>query len=146
MRLMSEGFNVRGAPSGQAALDELEPYQPHLTLLDIKMPGMSGLDVLREIRGRDVDTPVVMMTAHGSESIAVEAFELGAQDYLIKPFDTAMAARRLRQVIDTYRIKKSREPASSLSPPAMPSISKIVFSPVMSYTFGFSTAPITEIR
>jgi|GEM_PF-463329 len=109
MRLMSEGFEVKEASSGQAALDLLEPFSPHLVLLDIKMPLMSGLDVLKELRTRSYDIPVVMMTAYGSESVAVEAFELGADDYLIKPFDSAMAARRLRQLIEGHRLRRSQE-------------------------------------
>jgi DNA-binding response OmpR family regulator len=109
MRLLSEGFEVQEASTGQAALDLVEPFAPHLVLLDIKMPQISGLDLLKELRSRGQDFPVVMMTAYGSEAIAVEAFTLGADDYLIKPFDTAMAARRLRLLIEGYRLKKSEE-------------------------------------
>jgi DNA-binding response OmpR family regulator len=109
MRLMSEDFEVAEAATGQAALDQMEPFQPQLVLLDYNMPGMSGLDVLKEIRGRDLDTPVIMMTAYGSESVAVESFKLGADDYLIKPFDTALAAQRLRQIAESYRLRKSRD-------------------------------------
>jgi len=109
MRFASEGFSVREMDNGQKALDGLEDYQPHLVLLDIKMPGMSGLDVLKEIRHREYDFPVVMMTAHGSEAIAVEAFEYGADDYFIKPFDTAQGARRVTHLIERHRLKKSRD-------------------------------------
>ena len=109
MRLLSEGFEVQEASTGQAALEQVEPFAPHLVLLDIKMPQISGLDLLKELRARGQDFPVVMMTAYGSEAIAVEAFTLGADDYLIKPFDTAMAARRLRLLIEGYRLKKSEE-------------------------------------
>jgi DNA-binding response OmpR family regulator len=109
MRLLSEGFEVEEVTTGGAALERMEPFQPHLLLLDINMPAMSGVDVLREVRQRGMDIPVVMMTAYGSEAIAVESFSLGADDYLIKPFDTATAARRLRQLIDGYRLKRSRD-------------------------------------
>ncbi len=109
MRLLSEGFEARVVSSGEQALEEVGPFQPHLLLLDVNMKAMSGVDVLREVRSRGMDLPVVMMTAYGSEALAVEAFELGADDYLIKPFDTATAARRLRQIIEAYRLKRSRD-------------------------------------
>jgi len=109
MRFASEGFEVDTAVTGQIALEKLEKFPAHLLLMDIKMPAMSGLDVLKKLRERGDDTPVVMMTAHGSESIAVEAFGFGADDYLIKPFDSSMAVHRVSQLIEKFRLKKSRD-------------------------------------
>jgi len=108
MRFASEGFEVREANSGQEALEVEEPFQPHLILMDIKMPQMSGLDVLKTLRDRGRDVPVVIMTAHGSETIAVDAFKRGAEDYLIKPFDTAQAVRMATQVIERHRLRRSQ--------------------------------------
>ncbi len=109
MRLMSEGFEVESATSGREALEKIEPFQPHIVLLDIQMPTMSGLEVLKAIRDKGHQEPVVMMTAYGSESIAVEAFEDGADDYLIKPFDSGAAAKRIRQLIDGHRLREGKK-------------------------------------
>jgi DNA-binding response OmpR family regulator len=109
MRFQSEGFEVREAPDGQVALGLLESFQPHLLLTDVKMPVMSGLDLLREARAGGYDGPVMVMTAFGSEAVAVDAFSHGAEDYLIKPFDSATAVRRIRRLIENYRLQKSSD-------------------------------------
>lgn len=109
MRLASEGFDVDSAMTGAEALDKMMTFEPQIILLDIQMPVMSGIDVLNELKKKNVRVPVVMMTAYGSESVAVEAFAKGAADYLIKPFDSGSAARRIRRIIDGYRLKLSQE-------------------------------------
>ncbi len=109
MRLLSENFDVVEAEDGTKGLELAESENVDLILLDIKMPGMSGLDVLTEFEKKEVEVPVVMMTAYGSESIAVEAFKKGATDYLIKPFDTQMAAKRVADIIEKNSLRKSNE-------------------------------------
>jgi two-component system, NtrC family, response regulator HydG len=83
--LTDRGFAVERARSGAEALQKNEALRPDLVLLDYMMPGMHGLEVLREIRAGESDVPVVVMTAHGSIEVAVEAMKLGAYDYLTKP-------------------------------------------------------------
>jgi heterodisulfide reductase subunit A len=82
-----EGFAADMAASGQEALDHLsqQPYQ--LMLLDLKMPGMDGVEVLQKSREENADLGVVMMTAYATVETAVEAMKIGALDYLVKPFD-----------------------------------------------------------
>lgn len=109
MRLASEGFDVQGAANGREALEKSASFDPHIILLDIQMPVMSGIDVLDELKKKEIGAPVVMMTAYGSESVAVEAFAKGAADYLIKPFDSGSAARRIKRIIDGYRLKQSQK-------------------------------------
>ena len=109
MRLASEGFEVESASNGREALEKSASFDPHIILLDIQMPVMSGIDVLNELKKKEIKAPVVMMTAYGSEAIAVEAFAKGAADYLIKPFDSGSAARRIRRIIDGYRLRQSQE-------------------------------------
>ena len=91
------------AGNGQAALQMLKAVASHWLLMDIKMPGMSGVDVLKGIRESGLDVAVIMMTAHGSEDLAVECMTSGAVDYISKPFslddmlqrvDRALANRR----------------------------------------------------
>jgi len=85
--LERDGHEVETAPSGETALDLLKESRFDILLLDIKMEGMSGIEVLKHVRTTDPDVAVVMITAYGSISTAVEAMKIGAQDYLLKPFD-----------------------------------------------------------
>src|SRR3990167_504380 len=82
-----EGFHVRTACSVDAARHLLAEVTPDLVLCDILMPDGNGLDLLREIKTRTPELPVVMMTAYTSTKTAIEAMKLGAYDYVSKPFD-----------------------------------------------------------
>ncbi|MBW2065519.1 MAG: response regulator [Deltaproteobacteria bacterium] len=85
--LEDEGFRVDTAESGTQALQRIAESTFHLMLLDIKMPGMDGVEVLKRARELNPDLPVVMMTAYATVETAVEAMKIGALDYLMKPFD-----------------------------------------------------------
>jgi len=85
--LKREGYEVIVAENGQAALDVLAKGAVDLVISDIKMPDMSGVEVLRAAKAADASLPAIMMTAFASTETAVEAMRLGACDYLIKPFD-----------------------------------------------------------
>jgi len=85
--LGEEGFRVDTAESGPEALEKLTTHGYHLMLLDIKMPGMDGVEVLKRSKELRPDLVVVMMTAYATVETAVEAMKLGALDYLMKPFD-----------------------------------------------------------
>lgn len=85
--LSVEGFPVEVFESGEAFLAGLPPRPVGCVLLDLRMPGLSGLDVLRELKGRGVALPVIMITAHGDVPMAVAALKAGAADFLEKPFD-----------------------------------------------------------
>jgi DNA-binding NtrC family response regulator len=85
--LERDGHQVQTAPSGEEALDLLEENRCDILLVDIKMEGISGLEVLRRVKESDPDVAVVMITAYGSIPTAIEAMKHGAYDYLLKPFD-----------------------------------------------------------
>src|SRR3990172_9426084 len=97
----SEGFQVVQAYDGVAALDMVEKERPALVMLDIMMPKMDGIDVLKKVKSIDPNLLVVMMTAHGSEQIAAEATKRGGEDYLTKPFPptevTALADKLIKE-------------------------------------------------
>jgi len=102
--LESEGYAVVAATDGAAALAAFRAEAPDLVLLDIMMPEKSGYDVCREIRRADTRTPILMLTAKGEEIDKVVGLELGADDYITKPFGVrellarvAAALRRARQ-------------------------------------------------
>jgi two-component system, NtrC family, nitrogen regulation response regulator NtrX len=88
MTLEYEGYEVSGAATGQEGLALVERDAPDLVLLDVKMPGMDGLDVLTRLHTIDDGLPVIMISAHGTPSTAVEAIKKGALDFLEKPFES----------------------------------------------------------
>jgi DNA-binding NtrC family response regulator len=85
--LKRDGHTVQTAASGEEALAMIEKTHFDIMLVDIKMEGISGLDVLKQVRETDADTAVVMITAYGSIKTAIDAMKNGATDYLLKPFD-----------------------------------------------------------
>jgi two-component system, NtrC family, response regulator AtoC len=87
MLLTAEGYDVRQADNGRQAADLLAESNLNLVLLDLKMPKLDGLGVLRECQDELEDTPVIVITAYGGSQAAIEAMKLGAFDYITKPFD-----------------------------------------------------------
>src|SRR5262249_9316245 len=104
-RLESLGYRVSLAADGQQALELLEQQDPQLVLLDIEMPRMKGLDVLKEIRRRERDVPVIMITAYGSIDLAVQAMKEGAYDFIPKPFDPGHVALVVQKAMERQRLK-----------------------------------------
>src|SRR6476660_4491128 len=87
--LSGEGYDVTTASSGEAAMKFVQTRRFDLVLTDLKMTGMSGLDLLKELTNFDKSIIVILLTAHGSVDSAVDALRLGAFDYLQKPYDSA---------------------------------------------------------
>ncbi len=94
-----EGYQVSAAASGAEALDNYAGARPHLVLLDVKMAGMDGLEVLKRLRERDAGALVVMISGHGTIATAVEATQLGAHDFLEKPLDTDRVLLTIRNAL-----------------------------------------------
>ena len=105
MILEYDGYDCLLAPSGQDGITRIERDSPDLVFLDVKMPGMDGLDVLRRIRDLDELLPVVMISGHGTVSTAVEATKLGAFDFLEKPLSTERVKVAIRNALDQHRLK-----------------------------------------
>jgi DNA-binding response OmpR family regulator len=97
--LAGEGFEVRSARDGDAALRAYRAETPALILLDIMIPRMNGLDVCREIRRKDPLTPILMLTAKGQEVDKIVGLELGADDYIVKPFGVGELLARVRAAL-----------------------------------------------
>lgn len=97
--LEEEGFEVRLAECGEAALRQVRGKTPDLILMDMKMPGMSGLEVLRELKKSSYQHPVVMMTAYGELEFVKQACRLGAIHHLTKPFDIFEVKALLQQLV-----------------------------------------------
>ena len=100
------GFEAGTAGSGEAALDAIHRAEPDLVVLDYQLPGMDGLETLREIRQRAPQAAVVMLTAHGNVKTAVEAMRAGAFDYLTKPIDLEELALVLGRARSHARLER----------------------------------------
>jgi DNA-binding NtrC family response regulator len=115
MILSGEGYDVTTASSGEAAMKFVESRRFDLVLTDLKMTGMSGLDLLKELTNFDKSIIVILLTAHGSVDSAVDALRLGAFDYLQKPYDSAKlletVSRALKKLstLDTEIVSVSPE-------------------------------------
>ncbi len=99
-------YNVSTCTDGTSALKRLSEEQFDLVLLDYKMPGLSGLETLKEIRKAQLKTPVIIMTAYGTTETAIEAMKLGAYDYLLKPFDMEQLKRIAADALEVNRLMK----------------------------------------
>lgn len=99
--LTDEGFQVDQAPDGLEAIKKVQTKDFDIALLDIKMPGANGLEVLRYIKKNSNPTEVVMMTGMSDVSMAVEAMKLGAREYLTKPLDMDQLVSQLRNLLKT---------------------------------------------
>jgi two-component system, OmpR family, alkaline phosphatase synthesis response regulator PhoP len=102
------GFNVLTAVDGPSALRSARTGRPDLVILDLGLPGLNGLDVARSLR-RDTDVPIIMLTARTEESDKLVGLELGADDYLTKPFSPKELVARVRAVL--RRAERMRVPS-----------------------------------
>ena len=107
--LKREGFLVKVAKDGIEALTLFDSVRPDLVLLDVMLPNLSGVDVCREIRSRS-KTPIIMVTAKGGEIDTVVGLEVGADDYITKPY-------RLRELVARMRAVLRRAPRPDESQP-----------------------------
>jgi DNA-binding response OmpR family regulator len=100
--LETEGFEVREAPSGSAALRELADKDFDLAILDMRMPEMDGLELLESMRERNIQTPVVIITAYGDIPHAVRAMKLGAIDFLEKPLTPEVLRSTVGEILSRH--------------------------------------------
>ena len=103
--LENDGYDVKCASDGAEAVDLFKIFEPDLVLLDIMMPKKDGWQVCREIREQSAK-PVIMLSAKGEVFDKVLGLELGADDYIVKPFDTKEVAARVKAVLRRYNTKE----------------------------------------
>lgn len=113
-----EGHDPIEAPDGAQALALIESEAPDVLLLDIRMPGADGLEVLRRARRLDPDLPVVMITAHGTVKDAVVALRAGAHDYVVKPFEHADVVRSVAAAMENRVLRRTIQRLSDRIPEA----------------------------
>jgi DNA-binding NtrC family response regulator len=98
--LSKKGYEVLTSSSGEEALQKLEKHNIHVVILDVKMPGMDGVDTLRAIKRRFPMTEVIMLTGHATVESAVDGLKSGATDYLMKPADIDELIRKAEEAFE----------------------------------------------
>ncbi|WP_405817933.1 response regulator transcription factor [Streptomyces sp. NBC_01390] len=99
LALRRQGHEVASAGTGEDGLEQLRSFRPDVVVLDLMLPGMSGLDVCRRIRGADNQVPIIMATARGDDVDIVVGLEAGADDYVVKPVQARVLEARIRAVL-----------------------------------------------
>jgi DNA-binding response OmpR family regulator len=105
--LRKEGFEVFEAADGAEALSQLDKGQADLFIIDVMMPNLDGWELCRELRA-SYDLPILMLTAKGETSQKLKGFQLGADDYLVKPFEPLELVARVKALLKRYRIATSQ--------------------------------------
>ena len=125
--LRKEGFEVVLADTGPAALEEFDRHGADLVLLDLMLPGLSGTEVCRALRARS-NVPVIMLTAKDSEVDKVVGLELGADDYVTKPYSTRELLARIRAVLRRRQVLRLAAPATVEAGPVRLDVDRHVVS------------------
>ena len=103
------GYRSLTAATGAQAWYIISQQHPNLILLDVELPDTDGLDLVQQLRLKNIKTPVIVMTAHGSEETAVRAFRLGVRDYLIKPFTAEQVSNAIEDALYLCRLEEEKE-------------------------------------
>ncbi len=103
--LSIQGYQAAAVSNGEDALSVTQQFQPHIVILDIRMPGMSGMEVLKNIKAKNKATGVIMLSAYGDTETVDEALRLGADQYLQKPMN-------LKHLVETLTLLHPRQDES----------------------------------
>jgi DNA-binding NtrC family response regulator len=107
--LKGEGYEVQAETDPHGVVDKIRPFAPDVVMLDLKLPGISGMDILKEITDQRIGTQVVMLTSDDSAESAVKAMKLGAVDYLTKPFDMDLVKIVVASIVEKGNLKQEVE-------------------------------------
>lgn len=108
MNLEAEGYQVELAEDGEIALKQAREFKPDLLVLDVMLPKLNGFEVLRMLRSDGASVPIIMLSARGAEMDKVMGLELGAEDYITKPFSLAELLARVKAVLRRDNIARAR--------------------------------------
>jgi len=104
--LKDEGYDVLAVGDGREALKAVQNNSPNLALLDIRLPSMDGMEILKKLKGIDKDLLIIMLTAYAEVKDAVKAMRLGAFDYITKPFDNEELVLIIKKALQTQYLSK----------------------------------------
>ncbi|MCX5889162.1 MAG: response regulator [Deltaproteobacteria bacterium] len=107
-RLKARNIDVNGVESGYKALEALEGRNPDVIILDVRMPGMDGIETLREIKKKSPLTEVIMLTGHASVESGIQGMQLGAFDYVMKPVALDELLEKVRQAYERKLIQTGK--------------------------------------
>jgi len=107
--LHPSGYQTLVSNDGQEGLRRALEERPDLILLDLNLPRMTGMEVLKVLQTRGSDIPVILMTFYGSEEIAVEAFRLGVKNYIVKPFKSREVLDAVEGALSEGRLRREKE-------------------------------------
>jgi two-component system, OmpR family, response regulator len=107
-RLRARDIEVSGVESGYLALEALDSNPPDIIILDVRMPGMDGIETLREIKKKKPLTEVIMLTGHASVETGIQGMQLGAFDYLMKPIALDELLEKVRQAYARKLVQEGR--------------------------------------
>ena len=107
--LPDRGYQSVSVSNGAEAWHIITQQHPDVILLDVELPDVNGLDLIQQLRLKGIKTPVIVMSAHGSEETAVRAFRLGVRDYLIKPFTAEQVATAIEDALYLSRLEEEKE-------------------------------------
>jgi two-component system response regulator AtoC len=106
---LSQRFEIISASDGYEGIQMASQEKPPLILLDVKMPGISGLEVLERLRAAELDTDIIMLSGHGEAETVLKSMELGAAEFINKPFDPQEVEMHLRKVLEARALKSENE-------------------------------------
>lgn len=105
--LTEEGYSVKSASSGEAGIEIIHANVPDLVILDVRLPGINGLQAFKIIHEMEPKLPVIIMTGYGTTETAIEATKMGAFDYILKPFDIPDMLSQVKQALEAGRFMRS---------------------------------------
>lgn len=143
--LKPNGYLYLEAKDGKEGLDMALAHQPDLILLDYQMPRMSGVQVLEALAERNQDFPVILMTFHGSEEIAVEVFRLGVRDYVRKPFSVDEMLESIEKSLTEVRLRREKEALTERVLQANRQLQKRLQELNVMYSVGKSVTALTDM-
>jgi DNA-binding NtrC family response regulator len=114
-RLSMRDYDVTTSPTGEDAIEKIKSYNFDVVILDVRLPGTDGTDVLREIKNLKPLTEVIMLTGHGTVEMAIEGMKLGAYDILMKPCETEDLTAKIDKAHDRKAEQEDRIRAAKLS-------------------------------
>ena len=121
--ILQEGHQAITAASGEEGIERLKAEHPDLVVMDVRMPGMTGIEALTRMKIHDPSTPVIIMTAYGATDTAIEAVNKGAFDYILKPFDIPEMLGLITQALDASQLAKGAKQQSA--PPQAAQVSLV---------------------
>lgn len=144
--LTPNGFKHLAARDGQEGLEMAVRHKPDLILLDLNMPRLDGLGVLREMNKRQLDIPVILMTFHGSEDIAVEVYRMGVRDYVKKPYYPEEMLEAIERSLTERRLRREKEALTERLIQANRELQNRVHELNVLYGIGKSVTSLTSLE